>query len=160
MECEGAKELLLNGEVLHELRGQFHKVPKHIGARKTLETGVGKHAVKRVAELMQECLHLSQRQKRWFLGGGLREIHHHTYMRSHVHSLAVDELSLVFGHPCSSLLALAGVEVGIEHGEERTIAVEHLVCFHVGMIHRNVFALLERNAVEAVGKSEHAVDNL
>ena len=45
MESKGAQEFLLNGIVLHELRGQLYEVPPHVGAAETLEARVGKHAV-------------------------------------------------------------------------------------------------------------------
>ena len=81
-------------------------------------------------------------------------------MGAHVHSLAVNPLSLIFGHPCTALLALAGVEVSIEHRKIAAIVVEHLVGLDIGMIHRDGTVLFERDAVEAVGQSEHALDNL
>ena len=59
MEGEGAQELLFYGVVLHELRRQLHKVPQHVGARKTLEARISEHAVQRVAKLVQEGLYLA-----------------------------------------------------------------------------------------------------
>ena len=118
VEGKGAQELLLHGVVLHELRGQLHKVPPHIGTTETLETGVGKHAVQRVTKLVEEGLHLAQRQQRRLLCRRLREVHHHRNMGTHIHALPVDILSLILGHPCPTLLTLAGVEVGIEHSQE------------------------------------------
>ena len=81
MEGKGAQELFLYGIVLHELRGQFHEVPPDIGTAETLETGVGKHAVQRVAELMEECLHLTQCQQGRLVLRRFGEVHHHTHMR-------------------------------------------------------------------------------
>ena len=118
MEGEGAQELLFDGEVLHELRGQFDKVPPHIRATQTLETGVGKHAVQRMTELVEEGLYFAQRQEGWFLFRRLGEIHHHTDMRTDILALAVDPLTLVFRHPCPTLLALARMEVGIEDSQK------------------------------------------
>ena len=45
MEGEGLQELALNGEILHELRGQLYEIPPHVGAREALEPRVGEHAV-------------------------------------------------------------------------------------------------------------------
>ncbi len=62
MEGEGAEELLLDGEVLHKLRRQLDEIPPHVGAAETLETGVGKHPVEGVSELVEEGFHLAQCQ--------------------------------------------------------------------------------------------------
>src|SRR5574344_1631073 len=88
VECECAQELFLHCVVLHKLRRQFHEIPSHVRSAQTLESRVGKHAVQRVSELVQESLHLSQCQQCRFVVGGLCEVHHHAHMRSHVHSLA------------------------------------------------------------------------
>ena len=45
VEGEGAQKFFLYGEILHELRGQFHEVPPHVGAAETFEACVGEHAV-------------------------------------------------------------------------------------------------------------------
>ena len=81
-------------------------------------------------------------------------------MRPYVFALAVDPLSLIFCHPCTALFALARMEVGVEHGKIRAVLVEHLVGFHVGMVNLYVLVLLECYAVESVGKSEHALNDL
>ena len=69
-------------------------------------------------------------------------------------------LPLILRHPCTALLTLAGVEVGVEYGQVRTVLVEHLVGLHVGMVDGNVLVLLERDAVQPVGQSKHALDDL
>ena len=80
-----------------------------------------------MAEFVKECLHFAQREQGWVLGSRLREIHHHADVRSHIllgAYLAIVELAfllnplaLELGHPGSSLLALARIEVGIEHSQ-------------------------------------------
>ena len=159
MECEGAQEFLLHSVVFHKLRRQLNEIPPYIGTAEALESGVGKHAMKRMSELMKECLHLAQRQQSRLFGSRLSQIHHHAYVRTYVHALAVNPLTLEFGHPCTALLALARMEVGVEHSQIRAVLVEHLVCLNVGMIHLDVLVLLECDAVEACGESEHALYN-
>ena len=100
-----------------------------------------------MAKLVQEGLHLAKCQQSRFLGCWLRQVHHHAYVRTHVHALAVYPLTLKFGHPCAALLALAWVEVGIEHGKVRAVLIEHLVSLDVGVVHLYVLCLLERYAV-------------
>ena len=123
-----------------------------------------------MTELVEKGFHLTESKQGRLLGRRLREIHHHADMRPHVlhiigtegflHVDALHPLALIFGHPCPTLLALAGMEIGIEDGQIGTVLIEHLVGFHVGMINGDVLVLLEGDAVEAVGEAEHAVDNL
>ena len=160
VEGEGLQEVLLHGIVLHELRRQLYEVPPHVGTAETLEAGVGKHAVQRMAELMEERLHLAQRQQCRLVVRRLRQIHHHRHVRPHVLTFLIYILSLVFGHPCPTLLAFAWMEISIEDGEVRAVLVEHLVGFHVGVIDGYVLVLLERDAIQAVCQSEDAVDDL
>ena len=123
-----------------------------------------------MAEFVKECLHFAQREQGWVLSGRLRKIHHHADVRSHIllgAYLAIVELAFLFNplplelsHPGSTLLALTWIEVGIEHSQIRAVAVEHLVGLHVGMIDGNVAILLECDAIQTIGQSEHAVDDL
>ena len=69
-------------------------------------------------------------------------------------------LSLEFCHPCTSLFALAWEEIGIEYSQIAAVLVEHLVCFHVGMVYGYVLVLLEGDSVEFSCQTEHAVDHL
>ena len=69
-------------------------------------------------------------------------------------------LSLIFCHPGTSLLTLAGVEVGIEYGQVRAVLVEHLVGFHIGMIYGDILVLLESDAVQLISQSEDTFDNV
>ena len=89
VEGEGAKEVFLHSIVLHELRRQLHKVPPYIGSRQTLKSGVGKHAVQAVSELMQEGFHLAKCQQGWLLSCRFGEVHHHADMRTYVLPLMV-----------------------------------------------------------------------
>ena len=160
MEGEGAEEVLLHRIVLHKLGWQLHEVPPYVGARETLEASVGEHAVQAVSKLVEEGLYLAQCQEGWLLLGRFGEVHHYTHMRAHIVALVVDPLSLELCHPSSSLLTLAREKVGVEDGEITAILVEHLVCLHVWVIDWDVLVLLEGDAVELVGKSEHAIDHL
>ena len=157
MEGEGSEEVLLHGEVLHKLRRQFHEVPPYVGARQRFKAGVGKHAVQRVSELVQEGFHLAQCQQCRLLVGRFRQVHHHTDVRTYVFALLGNPLTLILRHPGTALFTLAGMEIGIEHSQIASVLVEHLVGFHVGMIHRDILVLLERDAIQAVGQSEHTV---
>ena len=159
VESKRAQKVFLHGIVFHELRGQLHKVPPHIGARKALEARVGKHAMERVSELVEESLHLAECEQGGFLVGGLGEIHHHAHVRPHIVALAVYPLPLKLGHPSPALLAFTRMEIGVEHGPIAAVLVEHLVGLHIGVVDGDVVIFLERDAVEPVGQSEHPVDH-
>ncbi len=169
MEGEGAEELLLDGEVLHKLRRQLDEIPPHVGAAETLETGVGKHPVEGVSELVEEGLHLTQRQQGGLLGCGFGEVHHHRNVGTDILAVIWAEgllcieaflpLALIFRHPGTGLLSLTGMEVGIEDGEIAAILVEDLVGLDVGMIDGDVLVFLEGDAIEAVGEAEDTVDD-
>ena len=107
-----------------------------------------------MAELVEEGFYLAQCQQGRLVGCRLGEVHHHADMRTDVLALLVDELSLVFCHPCTSLLAFAWVEVGIEYSQVAAVLVEYLVGFDVWVVDGNVLVLLEGDAIELGGQSE------
>ena len=109
---------------------------------------------------MEEGLHLAQCQQGRLLFCRLGEVHHHRDVRTDVLALLVDILSLIFRHPGTALLALAGVEISVEDGEIAAILVEHLVSLDVRMVNRNVLVLLEGDAVQLVGKTEDTAYHL
>ena len=117
VESKRAQELLFHGIILHKLRRQFHKVPQHVGTAEAFKARVGKHSVERVAELVQERLHLAERKQRRLVLRRLCKVHHNAHVRTHILAVAVNPLPLILRHPCASLLALARMEVGIEHGK-------------------------------------------
>ena len=159
VEGERAQEIFFDSEILHKLRRQFHEIPPDICATETLETRIGKHAVQRVAKLMQESLHLTQGQQCGFVLRRFRQVHHHRDVWTDVFTFSVDILSLIFRHPRTALLAFARMEVGIEHSEERAVLIEHLVSLDVRMIDGNVLVLLECDAIQLIGQSEDTVNH-
>lgn len=81
-------------------------------------------------------------------------------MWTHVDALAVNPLPLELSHPGASLLAFTGMEVCVEHRKVRAVIVKYLISLDIRMVHRYVLVLLERNSVQSVGKSEHALDDV
>ena len=69
-------------------------------------------------------------------------------------------LSLILCHPCTSLLSLTWMEVGIEYSKERSVLVKYLVCLNIWMIYWYILILLECDAIQTVSQSEHAINNL
>jgi hypothetical protein len=109
---------------------------------------------------MEEGLHLAQSEEGRFVGCGFGEVHDHTHVRTDILALRIDALSFVFGHPRSALLALARVEIGIEHGEIGTIPVEHFVGLDIGVVNGYILILAEGDAIETSGESEDALDDV
>ena len=109
---------------------------------------------------MEEGLNLAQCQEGRLFFGRFGEVHHHAHVWTDVSSFMVYPLSLELGHPSSALLAFAREEVGVENGEIAAVLIEYLVCLHVWMVYRDVLVFLEGDAVELVGKAEHALDDL
>ena len=113
-----------------------------------------------MSKLMQESLHFSECQQGRFLICWFGEIHHYRDMWTDILSFLGNPLSLIFCHPRTALFSLTGMEVSIEHSKIRAVLVEDLIGFHVGVIYRNVFILLESNAIEFISQPEDTLDNL
>ena len=52
------------------------------------------------------------------------------------------------------------MEVGIEDGEERTVLIKDFVSLDVRVIDGDVLILLERDAIQLIGQSEDAIDDV
>ena len=76
MGSEGVEEVGLDGEVLHQLRGQLYEVPIDAGAREAGEARVGEDAVQGVAEFVEEGFHFAEREQCGLRLGGFGEVHH------------------------------------------------------------------------------------
>ena len=59
---KGMEELWFDGEVLHQLRGQFHEVAQDVCAAQALVMHLREDAVQGMTELVQESFHLAQSQ--------------------------------------------------------------------------------------------------
>ncbi len=121
--------------------------------------GIGKDSMQRVTEFMEEGLHFAQGQQGGFVGSGLGEVHGDADVRATVFAVSLP-LVLVFGHPCARLFRFARMEVGIEHRQVTAVLVEHLKRLYVGVIHRNLSILFERDAVKAMCQAEDTVNHL
>ena len=113
-----------------------------------------------MTEFMEERLHLAEREQGRLRSRGFREIGHHAHMGSDVLAFPRDPLALELGHPGTILLAFARIEVSIEHGEVTAILVKHFISLHVRVIDLYILILLERYAIELVGQSEDALNDV
>ena len=155
---KGIQKILFNGKVLHNLRRQFHEIPVHIGTAQALVSGIGKHAVQGVSELVQEGVHFREGEEGRLVCRRLGEVHGYRYMRTAV-AVFILPLFLVAGHPGTGAFAGSRVEIGIEYCQETTVAVEHVVGFHIGMVNWNLLVFLEGDAIQAGCQSEDPVNH-
>src|SRR5574344_3106518 len=100
-----------------------------------------------MAEFMQECLPFSECPSRRFLLGRFRQVHNDTDVWTDIIPFAVNPLTLIFCHPCATLLSFAWVEIGIEYSQIRSVFIEHFISFYILMIDRDIFILFECDAV-------------
>ena len=77
-------------------------------------------------------------------------------MWTYVYTIIIDKLILEFRHPCSRLLALARMEIGIEHSKVFSVVVKNLICLHVAVVYWNLCIFLERYAIECCCETEDA----
>jgi hypothetical protein len=111
---EEIERLAVPAEVFHDLRWQLDEIPRHVGARKRFHGHLAEHAVKQVAELVEDRLHLAVGEQR-----GLA-----IDRRAHV---ADDQPEVRFAraagvqrvHPRAAAFRFARVPVGIERSEMR-----------------------------------------
>ena len=147
------EELLLGGPVLHNLRRELDEVAVDVRAGERLVGTLAQHAVQRVAELVEEGLHLVKGQQRGLRLGGLREVHHQRHQRAGL--FAVDHLrTAVLGHPGARVLRGAGEEVEVEHRQEVALLVGHVVGRHVGVVDLDLLVGRKVEPVELVGQQE------
>ena len=147
--------LRYRGERLVELRGHLHEVAGHRGAAQTVVLAVGEHPVEGVAELVEERGHLVPGQQRGLSLRGLGVVAHIKYNRQ---LIALATLLGEAVHPGTASLRGTAEVVGIEEGERLAVLVDHLERLHIGVIGRDVLALLERQAINTVSGIEHAVE--
>ena len=114
---------------------------------------------KRVAELVEQRLHFLDAQQRRGVARRPREV-------AHVDDDGADALAVrepLFAKPAAPgahALPGAGVVVGVEHAEVRSVGVLHLERLHLGVIGRQVGARHEREPVQPVGHVEDALAHL
>ncbi len=107
-----------------------------------------------MAELVEGRLHLVVGQQRRFAGGRLGNVEVVGHHRVGAQQLRLRHISV---HPGAALLVAAGVHVGDEDGQLLAVGVEHVEHAHVRVVHGQVLALLERQAVQLSGRVEHAL---
>ena len=146
MSCKRVEEFFFREEVFHELRWQFHEVLVDVGAAQTFIRGACHHAVQGMSEFVQERVHLRRREQCRLVLRGLGEVHDQRDVRAAVCAVFLP-LSFVFCHPCSRMFAFSRVEIHVEHGQVRAVAVEYFVCLHIGVIDGDAVVFLECYAV-------------
>ena len=72
---------------------------------------------------MQESFHLAKLQQGGLFGRWLAQVHHQRHVRTHVFAVLLYPLALKLRHPRTVLLALAWIEVYVEHGKIRAVGI-------------------------------------
>ena len=143
------------GERLVELRRHLHEVAWHGRSRQRVVLAVGEYAMQGVSKLMEHGAHLVPCEERRLSLGRLGVVAH---VIDDGQLVALSALLGEAAHPCAAPLCGPAEEVAVEQGDGLSVAVEHFKHLHVGMIGGDVLALLECQAVGAVGGVEHAID--
>ena len=140
---------------LVELRRHLDEVARHTGTCQGLVFAVGQHAVQGVTKLMEHGGHLVPCQQRRLAIRGFCRVAH---IEDDGQVVPTASLLLEGVHPGSSALGGTTVVVAIEQRHGLAVLVDNLKHAHVGMVGRNVGALLEGQSVDQVGGIEHAID--
>ena len=111
--------------------------------------------MQRVAELVERGVHLIGGEQRRLTRRRLRnvEVVDDDRLRAEQPRL-LDEAV----HPRAAALVAARVPVDQEQAVRRAVGVEHFEHAHVCLVHRQILALLEAQAVQLVRGEQHAVD--
>ena len=110
--------------------------------------------MERVAELVEHPGDVVERQQRGLAGRRLGHVEVVDHDR-----LVVEQARLIDErvHPRAALLVVALVVIEQQEADDRAVGVVDVEHAHVGLVHRQVVALGERQAVELVRRVEHAV---
>ena len=140
--------------VLVELRGKLDEVARRRSPGEARIFRVGEHPVQCVAELVEHRDDVVEADERRLTGRRLRQVADVVDDRPCAEQLRLtDEVR----HPGAAVLVVALEVVAIKERERLAVGVDHIEYAHVGLIDRDVLALLEGDAVELVRRIEHAV---
>ncbi len=142
------EHFFLEGPVLVDLRRQLDEVAGHGGAADRTVVALGEQAMEGMAEFVEHGLHVVKAQQRGRVGRRFVEVAHVDDDRTH--HLAVEGHVLIADvvHPGAAALAFTREVVGGQHADQRTVGIGHLEGFHVGVVFRGIFDLLEFQTVE------------
>ncbi len=155
MLCIVAEDFGMGGPVLVELGGELDKVARSGCAGEAGVLNVGEHAVKSMAEFVEEGGDLVEGDERGVARGRLGEV---TDVGDDRGGVEQARLADEAGHPCAALFVVALKVVAIDQREVRCIGVEDLEDADVGVVDGKIVPLLEGDAVESSGGVEDAVD--
>ena len=140
---------------LVHLRGKFHEVARDAGAAEARIFHVGEHAVKGVAEFMEERRDFVEGEERGLAGGRL----------GNVEVVADDGLGaeegglrFVLVHPGATVFGRPRVGVENEERERGAVGVEDFKHADLGAVNGQIGAFLEGDAEEFRGGEKRAVD--
>jgi len=110
--------------------------------------------MQRMSEFM-ECRHdLIPGEQRRFAGrrlGNVQVVRHHRLVAGEC------RLRDIRIHPRAATLGSARIDVGNEDGQLLPGSIEHVIDADVGLVHRQIGAALEAQAVQLAGREEHSL---
>ncbi len=151
--------LFFPAPVLHELAGQFHRVPFHaVDPGDVRIVHPGEHVVQAVAELVEQGDHLVMGEQ------GRLVAHRRGGVAGHVgdrdlHPVPVPHPVHALVHPGAAALLGPGVEVQVELCAGRAVGITDLVEAHVRMPHVHAVHFHDAHLVEALHQAEQARHN-
>ena len=136
-----AQHAPLPAEVLHELAGQFHRVPLHAAdARDVALVDLREHVVQAVAAFVEEGDHVVVREQRGLAVDALAEVAHQVrHRRLQLAAVGAQPTGAHIVHPCAAAFARAGAGVEVKLAHQGALALD-AVELHRGVPHRGAVA--------------------
>ena len=151
--CEQIESLALPTPVLHDLRGQFHKVPRHVGARQRAHLDAAEQVMQQMAKLVKDGFHFAVGQqgrpaadRRSQISADQAQVRTEAVWRRPACNERV--------HPGPAPLVVAGIPVGVKPTQQSTIRIEDVVVTHLGIPSGHAGLLGDAYIVDKVGQLE------
>ena len=125
---EAVKAFTVPTEILHDLGGEFHKVPGDIHPIEGFDFHVAQQMMQQVPELVKHGLYLGMRKEGRLAIDRRRHIPtNQTKMRLPVAPAGGRQTSFEIVHPCSAALGIAGVPICVKRAEVSALGVVDFV---------------------------------
>ena len=110
---EQVERFALPAPVLHDLRREFHEIPRNVGSSKATNLHAAQAVMQQMAELMEDRLHFAVRQERGVIFDRRGKVSaDQTEVRfKAIRGGAPGEKRV---HPCTAALVLARIPIGVE----------------------------------------------
>ena len=121
-------------EILHDLRGQFHEIPRDVDAIQGFDLHVAQQVMQQVAEFVEDGLHFAVGKQGWLAIDGRGHVAaNQAEMRFAVALSGGRGSGFQIVHPCPAAFGIAWMPVGIKRPEVRAQLIVDLVEFDLRM---------------------------